>query len=490
MSTKKKRVLLTGASGSMGGEAFKELLRRRDKCDIVLLLRPSKQNREAFSKYDGQPGVTVVWGDLCNPDDVLKAVNGIDHVLHPAALIAPEADDKPKQCRMINFGGTANIIAAIKKQPNNGDNVRLVYISSVAAYGDRLPPIHWINVGDPLKPSVGDYYATTKIAAERAVIDSGIKHWAIMRQTYIAIPNALTLMDPIGFHQPVNTHIELITSEDAGYGLVQTTEAPDEFYGRVYNMGGGPSCRVVFVDYLRHMMRLFGLGDATKVMPLNWFALRNFHCGYYQDSDELNNYLGHWRHSLGDHYKQVEAAIPWYLRALKPITGITPSLPIRMYMKRMADPLHWIETNDEEKIKAFFGDRQKWEAIPDWKNYVLQPSNPEPPKRPEQTAPDKPTLEYARTMAQSRGGQCLSNSLGDVKTKLQWKCGFGHEFEASSLLIQVGHWCPRCAAPPWNYDELAKVDPLLARFYYNNHSKDEHQKVDYLYCPYEPEVVS
>ena len=95
MAAKKKRVLLTGASGSMGGQAFKELLRRRDKCDIVLLLRPSKQNREAFGKYDGQPGVTVVWGDLCNPDDVLKAVNGIDHVLHPAALIAPEADGKP-----------------------------------------------------------------------------------------------------------------------------------------------------------------------------------------------------------------------------------------------------------------------------------------------------------------------------------------------------------------------------------------------------------
>ena len=164
MSAKKKRVLLTGASGSMGGGAFRELLRRRDKLDIVLLLRPSPQNRKAFSQYDGQNGVTIVWGDLCNPDDVVKAVTGVDHVLHPAALIAPEADDKPKQCRTINFGGTTNIVAAIKKQPDNGDHIRLVYISSVAAYGDRLPPIHWISVGDPLRPSVGDYYATTKIA--------------------------------------------------------------------------------------------------------------------------------------------------------------------------------------------------------------------------------------------------------------------------------------------------------------------------------------
>lgn len=473
----------------MGGEAFEELLRRRDRCDVVILLRPSKQNKEAFGKYDGQPDVTVVWGDLCKPDDVLKAVNGVDYVLHPAALIAPEADSKPNQCRMINFGGTSNIIAAIKKQPNNGDNVRLVYISSVAAYGDRLPPIHWINVGDPLKPSVGDYYATTKIAAEREVIDSGLKHWAIMRQTYIAIPNALSLMDPILYHQPVNTHIELISSEDAGYGLVQTTEAPDDFFGRVYNMGGGPSCRVVFLDYMARMMKMFGLGNYSKVMPLNWFAIRNFHCGWYADSDVLNNYLGHWRHTLEDHYRQVESAIPWYLRVLKPITAVVPSFPVRMYMKTMADPLRWIQTNDEEKIKAFFGSRQKWEAIPDWKDYAFQPSDPEPPKRRQEAIPDKPTLEYARNLAQARGGQCLSSSFGDVKARLKWKCGLGHEFEGSSLLIQAGHWCPKCAAPPWNYDEVARVDPLLAKFYYNNHDKSEHQKVDYLYCPYEPEAV-
>jgi thioester reductase-like protein len=46
----KKRVLLTGASGSMGGEALKELLRRKDDYDVVLLIRPSKQNRRAFAE--------------------------------------------------------------------------------------------------------------------------------------------------------------------------------------------------------------------------------------------------------------------------------------------------------------------------------------------------------------------------------------------------------------------------------------------------------
>jgi nucleoside-diphosphate-sugar epimerase len=88
----KKKVLLTGASGSMGGEAFKELLRRKDQYDVVLLLLPSKRDKKVFSKYEGQKGIKIVWGDLCNFDDVLEAVNGVDYVLHPAALIAPAAD--------------------------------------------------------------------------------------------------------------------------------------------------------------------------------------------------------------------------------------------------------------------------------------------------------------------------------------------------------------------------------------------------------------
>lgn len=476
----KQRVFLTGASGSMGGEAFKELLRRRDKYDIVILLRPSKKNKKAFARYEDQEGIKIVWGDLCNPDDVLEAVNGADHVLHPAAFIAPAADRDPPLCKRINCGSTENIIAAIKQQPNNGNDVRFVYVASVAMYGDRLPPIHMVKVGDPLKPSVGDFYATTKIAAEKAVIESDLKYWAVLRQTYIAIPNVLSLMGPILFHQPVNTHIELITSEDAGYGLVQTLQAPDEFYGRVYDMGGGPSCRVVFKDYLEQSMRLFGLGDCRKIMPLNWFALRNFHCCWYQDSYVLNEYLGHWRHSLKDHYRQVQAAIPWYLKLG---ARIAPRFMVKAFIKRMADPLKWMKNNDEEKIKAFFGSREAWERIPDWDHAVWDDSAaPEPRK---EARPEEYTIKDMQKLAESRGGQCLSTEFSDIKAKLRWKCAFGHEWEATPMLLKAGHWCPDCAPPPWNYDAIAKVDPLLAQVYYNNHDKNEYQNVEYLYCPNE-----
>jgi len=51
MTKKKEKVLLTGASGSMGFEAFKLLWEERDKYDIVLFLRPSGKNKKKFKKY-------------------------------------------------------------------------------------------------------------------------------------------------------------------------------------------------------------------------------------------------------------------------------------------------------------------------------------------------------------------------------------------------------------------------------------------------------
>lgn len=477
----KKKVLLTGASGSMGGEAFKELLKRRDQYDTVLLLRPSTKNKEAFAKYEGQEGIKIVWGDLINPDDVLEAVNGVDHVLHPAALIAPAADHDPQLTRGSNYEGTRNIVEAIKKQPNNGDNVRLVSICSVAAYGDRLPPVQWIRVGDPLRPSVGDYYSVTKIAAERTVIESGLKYWASMRQTFIAIPNVYSLMDPIMFHQPPNTHFEIITSQDAGYGLVQTLECPDDFYGRVYNMGGGPLCRLLYSDYLRDFMKIFGLGDYRKILPRNWFCVRNFHCGWYEDSWVLNQYLGHWRQSFEDQIKQVQAVAPWYM---KQGGKLAPASLVKVFMKRMADPLKWIKNNDEEKIKAFFSSREAWENIPGWDQYVVEAEDKD-----RQTREDPLTKEYTlkdmQELAKSRGGQCLSTDYVDIKSKLKWKCGFRHEFEATPRLILAGHWCNECMPPPWNWDAIARVDPAIADVYYHNHDKNESQKVDYLYYPNE-----
>jgi nucleoside-diphosphate-sugar epimerase len=487
----KARVLLTGASGSMGGEAFKELLRRQSDYDIVLILRPSKINKKNFKKYlpsDKLPigekgvvqeeGLKVVWGDLTHYQDVLEAVNGVDVVLHPAAFIAPAADHNPDLAEKINVGGTENIIKSIKTQENGAERIKLVYISSVAIYGDRLAPIYWLRTGDPLKPSVYDFYAITKIRAERAVIESGLKYWVSIRQTFITIADSMSLMDPIMYHQPIDQHIEMVTSEDAGYGLVQTIEAPDEFWCEIYNMSGGPSCRFIYFEYMERSMKNIGLGDFRKLMDRNWFCTRNFHCAWYSDSDRLNRYLGHWRQSLDDHLQQVQEAAPAYIKLAKfaPASIVRGQFTEKM-TKSKDGTMNWIETNNQGRISAFWGSREKWEEIPDW-DTDMPDINAEAYQLNHGYNEEIPfgdlTIEDMRKAAEFRGGECFSQDVNGGSEKLEWRCAFGHSFKASStLILKAGHWCPDCLAPPWNYDEIAKKNPFFAQAYYTNHDKEE-----------------
>jgi Probable Zinc-ribbon domain len=58
------------------------------------------------------------------------------------------------------------------------------------------------------------------------------------------------------------------------------------------------------------------------------------------------------------------------------------------------------------------------------------------------------TLTDAQSAAAKRGGVCLSDPLARMnsKTSLQWRCGAGHEWDASLNSVRNhGTWCPQCA---------------------------------------------
>ncbi len=116
----------------------------------------------------------------------------------------------------------------------------------MAEYGDRLPPVHVGRIGDPVIPSVYDHYALSKIKGELAVMQSRIKHRVSLRQTFIMIPGLFSLMDPIMFHQPINSFMENITARDSGRLMASCLDIPgdSDFWGGYYNISGGPECRI------------------------------------------------------------------------------------------------------------------------------------------------------------------------------------------------------------------------------------------------------
>ena len=481
----RKTVFVTGATGSMGGATLKELMARRDRFDIVTLARPSAKNRKLLAPCAGQPGVRIEWGDLTNYGDVERCVRGADVVLHPAAMISPEADRRPEQAWEINVGSAANIVKAIKAQPDP-DAIRLVSVGTVAATGDRLAPIHWGRTGDPLKPSVFDTYACSKIAAERIVAESGLRYWASLRQTFIVIPDALSLMDPIMFHQPLGTCIEFCTVGDSGRLLANACEdgVPGEFWRRFYNIGGGERCRVTYMHFLERAFALLGLGRPERVMERNWFATRNFHCQWYEDSDVLESLL----HFRAEGLEEALAAISANLPAWQRIGArLAPSWLVRkLVMEPLAcrhpdSTMHWIRHDNAPRVSAFFGSRERWEAIPGWG--VDMPADPGPlPRRrldhgyDENKPADELDLADMQRAAAFRGGSCESPSMrrGDLFTPLGWRCAFGHAFAATpNLVLKGGHWCAECAPPGWNYARQARRSPYYAPVWYPNHGAAE-----------------
>lgn len=151
----KKTVFLTGATGNMGWAGFLELYKRKERFDIRILARNSKKNLKKLAPYLSDPSVTVVWGDLTRYEDVLAGVNGSDYVLHVGGMVSPAADYYPEKTLEVNVAAAENVVKAVLAQPHK-DEMKVVYIGSVAQYGDRNPPRHWGGADEPQTPAKYD----------------------------------------------------------------------------------------------------------------------------------------------------------------------------------------------------------------------------------------------------------------------------------------------------------------------------------------------
>ena len=300
------KVLLTGAFGNVGLSTLKELMKKDYNIRVFEVF--NKKNRKIAKKFKNR--IEIMWGDLRNKEEVNVAVQNQDIIIHLAAIIPPLADANPELAESVNVGATKNILDAIKNQLHKP---KLVFTSSVAVYGDRrYNPM--IEVTDPLMPSRGDYYAVTKISAEKLIRESGVD-FAIFRLTYITSIDKLN-MDPLMFHMPLDTSIEICDTQDVGLALVNAIEC-DEVWGETFNLAGGEQCRITYREYLNDMMEIFGLG--RNFLPEEGFADKDFHCGF-MNTNKSQNLLKYQKHTLEDYYRDVTRKIgpkKYFMPAIK-----------------------------------------------------------------------------------------------------------------------------------------------------------------------------
>lgn len=152
-----KRVLVTGGAGFIGSNLCEDLLNYEN--EVVCLDNFLTGHRKNIQVFQNHKSFKLIEGDIRNPADCRKACEGIDIVLHQAALgSVPRSINDPVTTNEINIGGFLNMLVAVR----DAKVKRFVYAASSSTYGDSesLPKVE-DKIGRPLSP-----YAVTKYANE------------------------------------------------------------------------------------------------------------------------------------------------------------------------------------------------------------------------------------------------------------------------------------------------------------------------------------
>ncbi len=154
---KNKRVLVTGGAGFIGSNLCEDLLKYDN--EVVCLDNFSTGRKENLEEFKDHKNFKLIVGDIRNIEDCKKALDGIEIVLHEAALgSVPRSIDDPATTNAVNISGFLNMLIAAR----DAGIKRFVYAASSSTYGDSesLPKVEEI-IGKPLSP-----YAVTKYVNE------------------------------------------------------------------------------------------------------------------------------------------------------------------------------------------------------------------------------------------------------------------------------------------------------------------------------------
>jgi UDP-N-acetylglucosamine 4-epimerase len=326
-----RKWLITGAAGFIGSNLLQSLLELDQH--VIGFDNFATGHRENLQEVEGCVALRqwrrfhFIEGDIRDPEACRRACEGVDFVLHQAALgSVPRSIEDPITTNSVNIGGFLEMLTAAR----SAGVKQFVYAASSSTYGDHpgLPKIESL-IGKPLSP-----YAVTKFANElyadvfastygfRSI---GLRYFNIFgaRQDpngpYAAvIPKWIAAMI---HNEPVHINGDGETSRDFCYvanavqaNLLAATITDSAAANQVYNVAVGQ--RTSLNELFEHLRAML----APRFAHLAGYSpiYRDFRAGDVRhslaDISKAHRLLGYEPlHTVGD---GLSEAMEWYLRHL------------------------------------------------------------------------------------------------------------------------------------------------------------------------------
>lgn len=324
-----KTWLITGVAGFIGSNLLETLLLLDQKVvgldNFATGFQYNLDEVKSLVSAEQWDRFTFIEGDIRQLTDCSKACQGVDYVLHQAALgSVPRSIADPIATNDTNISGFLNMLVAAR----DANVASFTYAASSSTYGDHpaLPKVEE-NIGNPLSP-----YAVTKYVNELyADVFSrtygfktiGLRYFNIFgkRQTpdgaYAAvIPKwtaAMIAGDEVFINGDGDTSRDFNFIENAVQANILAATATGEAKNQVYNVavGGRTTLNTLFSALKEHL-------SANGVSYTQAPVYRDFRAGDVRHSQaditKIQNALGY--EPQFDIIQGIEKAMPWYVTSI------------------------------------------------------------------------------------------------------------------------------------------------------------------------------
>ncbi len=284
-----KKVLVTGASGSIGINVIKFLL-SEGKYEITALDLRNKKTYNKLKKY--QKRIKIIYGDISDKSLMEVLIKENDYVIHLASVLPPLGEFSKKIGEIVEYEGTLNIINAIN---NVNKKCCFIYASTTSLYDKSLGA----DINENIKVNDLSNYSYIKYQTEN-LIKSKLSKYTILR-----IPLVLSSLkkEPFIYNVKSNNIVEVTTSLDAAYAFVKAINYFDKLNKNTYNVGMGIKGRCKYNDILNNILKYYGI--SFNYIFSRIFLEKNYISPILTDSDELEDIIHYRSDNLVKYYKRL-----------------------------------------------------------------------------------------------------------------------------------------------------------------------------------------